>query len=297
MTGPLGQPDPATTPESAGVGLIAGNGRLPILVAEGIHRAGKEVRAIGLAGYYDPSLESRCDDFKAVGLARIGQWIRTLRAFGVREAVMVGGVSHTLKYERLQFLRYVPDWRAMRLWYQYLVKDRRTNTMLGTLADTLEEAGITLIDNRVYIPDHLAIPGVMTRRTPSPAIQRDIDFGWPLLERMVELGIGQALAVRGCDVIAVEAAEGTDAMIHRAGALTRRRPWVLFKTCGENQDMRADVATIGTQTIENLHKAGAKAIVLGADRVIMIDKDDVLELADKLGIAVVGVGRPETITA
>lgn len=290
-------PNLETPTPGAGIGLIAGSGRLPILVARGIHEAGREVRAIGLAGYYDPDLEARCDEFKAVGLARIGQWIRTLRAWGIQEAVMVGGVSHTLKYERLQFLRYVPDWRAIRLWYQYLVKDRRTNTMLGTLADTLEEAGITLIDNRVYIPDHLAIPGVMTRRTPSPALERDIDFGWPLLEKSVELGIGQSLAVRGCDVIAVEAAEGTDAMIHRAGALTRGRPWVLFKTCGENQDMRADVATVGAQTIENLRKAGAKALVLGADRVIMIDKDEVLALADKLGIAIIGVGRPATVTA
>jgi len=145
------------------------------------------------------------------------------------------------------------------------------------------------MDNRTFIPDHLAFGGVMTKAVPSATLQRDIDFGWELIRKAVEFDFGQALAVRGCDVIAVEAAEGSNAMIERAGQLAGKRPWVFLKTSSRQHDMRADVPTVGVETVERLHQTGAKAMVLGADRVIMLDREDVIRRADELGIAIIGM--------
>ncbi|MBL1217638.1 MAG: LpxI family protein [Planctomycetes bacterium] len=271
------------------IGLIAGNGTLPLLVADGILHAGNQLCCIGLADQYDRTLPARCSHFQQVGIARLGKWIRSLRKWNVTTAVMVGGVEHHRKYRRFQFLHYLPDLRAARLWYRTLSRDRRTGTMLTALADELQRNGITLIDNRTYIPDHLATPGLMTQTQPPAGVTADIDFGWPLFNDAVQLGIGQSMAVRCRDVIAFEASEGTDAMIARAGDLCSRRPWVFFKTCSIDHDMRADVPTIGVQTIQNIHEAGGKVIVLGSGRVIMLDKPDVLRAAEQLGIAILGM--------
>jgi len=271
------------------IGIIAGAGRLPILVAEGIRDAGGEAFAIGLQGSVLDETKEHCDRYRAVGVAHFGKWVRTFRRWGIREAVMVGSVAHTKKYARFQFLHYLPDYRAALLWYRKLRHDRRTATILTVLADELGAQGITLMDNRTFIPDHLALGGVMTKTTPTALLQRDIDFGWELITRAVELDFGQAMAVRGCDVIAVEAAEGSNAMIERAGQLAGNRPWVFLKTSSPDHDMRADVPTVGVETVERLHNAGAKAMVLGADRVIMLDREDVIRRANELGIAIVGM--------
>lgn len=264
---------------------------MPILVARGIHKAGGEVCAIGLSDQYLPELINHCDYFKKVGVTRLGQWIKCLHRWHITEAVMAGGVAHTKKYHRFQFLHNIPDWRAAKLWYLKLRHDRRTGAVLTALAEELSKNGVHLIDNRKYIPDHLATVGLMTSKEVSRDIQQDIDFGWPLFLRTVELGIGQAMAVRGRDVIAIEAAEGTNAMITRAGELCGKRPWVFFKTCNNKHDMRADVPTIGVETVENLHKAGGCAMILGSQRVIMVDRPDVIIKANKLGITILGIDQ------
>lgn len=271
------------------VGLLAGSGRLPILVAEGIRQAGGIVCALGFHGSVDAETRDYCDRYREVGIAQLGKWIRTFRKWGVREAVMVGAVAHSKKYRRFQFLHQLPDLHAAGLWYRKLRHDRRTATILTALADELALNGITLMDNRTYIPDQLAGVSLLTKVAPSNELQRDIDFGWRLITQAVELNFGQSMAIRGCDVIAVEAAEGSDAMIERAGKLAGGRPWVFLKTSSRDHDMRADVPTIGVATIERIHDAGGRALALGAERVIMMDKPQVIQRADKLGIAIVGL--------
>ncbi len=278
----------ALTANDGPVGVIAGNGRLPFLVADGIHARGGVVCAVGLKGSCSPDLAQCCDQFQIAGIARIGKWIRTLKKWGVQEVVMVGGVDHGRKYARFQFLHYVPDWRAASLWYRSLRHDRRTATMLTALADELSRNGVTLIDTRTYIPEHLASLGAMNAIKISESVAEDVDFAWDLLTKSVELNVGQSLAVRSRDVIAVEAAEGTNAMIERAGQLCKGRPWVFAKTSSQNHDMRADVPTIGVETIDRLEAAGAVAMVVGAERVIMVDKLDVIRRADELRIAIIG---------
>jgi UDP-2,3-diacylglucosamine hydrolase len=272
------------------IGLIAGQGRLPLLVARGMKASGAKVCCIGLRSQFDLQLPSLCHEFEVVGLARIGKWIKLLRHWGAREAVMVGGVSKQRMHDRWRLVRQIPDWRAVRLWYRHLRHDRRNAAVLAAVADELGRNGVTLIDSTTYIPDHLAGDGVMTRAQPAASQRGDIEFGWPLLMQTVELDIGQSIAVRDRDVIAVEAVEGTDAMIDRAGELCQSSGWTLLKTAKVDHDMRADVPTIGLGTIERAAKAGCGCIAIGSGRVILVDKPAVLRAADEMRIAIIGVG-------
>jgi len=282
----LPDPPPPPTP----IGLIAGGGRLPVLVARGMRAAGHPVRAIGLSGQYEADLPDECDEFRSVGLLRLGAWGRTLRRMGVRHAVMVGRVDKaSMMHDPLRFFRRIPDWRAAVIWYRRLRHDKRSHAVLGAIADELATFGVDLIDSTAHIPDHLASVGVMTTRQPNPDQQADIEFAWPLLMEALRLDIGQAMAVRERDVIAVEAVEGTDRMIERAGQLCRATGWTLLKAARVGHDRRADVPTVGETTIRNLHKAGARCLALAAGDVILVDKQETLALADKLGVAVVGV--------
>lgn len=271
------------------LGLIAGQGQLPLLVASGIRASGYKVCCVGLRDQFDSKLPGMCDEFHQAGIVQLGKWIKLLQRWDINQAIMVGRVAKTRMHDPLKLFRQVPDWRAVKLWYRHLRHDHRTGALLTALADELAANGINLIDSTTYIPQHMATPGIMTSNKPSDQQQADIQFAWPLLERIVELDIGQSIAVRERDVIAVEAVEGTSALIERAGKLCKAKGWTLLKTASASHDMRADVPTIGVETIEQLSNAGAGCIALGAGRVILIDKPKVLEAAEKAKIAVVGV--------
>lgn len=271
------------------LGLIAGQGRLPIIVAEGMKAAGVRVCCIGLRSQYDADLPARCDEFGEAGVARLGRWIRLCRKWGVDRAVMVGRVAKTRIHDPLRVIRELPDWRVAVLWYRHLRHDRRNAALLAAVANELGRSGITLIDTTMYIPDHLATAGTMGAVEPSDLQRADIAFGWPLLEQAVSIDIGQSIAVRERDVIAVEAVEGTDGMIERAGELCRSKGWTLLKTARPDHDLRADVPTIGVETIEKLAACGGRCVAVGAGRVILIEKPAVLAAADRLKVAVVGM--------
>ena len=245
---------------------------------------------VGLRDQFDPELPALCDRFATAGIIQLGKWIRLLHRGGAREAIMVGRVAKVRMHDPWRLLRQLPDWRAARVWYRRLRHDRRNAALLAAVADELADAGVTLIDSTTYIPQHMAETGTMTRRPPSDGEQADIAFGWPLLTQLVELHVGQSIAVRDRDVIAVEAIEGTDRMIERAGELCRARGWTLLKTASRSHDMRADVPTIGVQTIERAAAAGCRCIAVGAGRVILLDRPAVIAAADRLGVAVVGSG-------
>ncbi len=274
------------------MGMIAAGGHLPLATARGMKRAGREVACVALAGHYDPELPGLCDRFRAVGFIQLGTWIRTLKRWGCREIVMVGKVEKVRMYDPMRWFRYTPDWRAAKVWFVRLRRDRRPNQMLGAIADEFERDGLTMIDSTQYIPELLADEGVMTRAQPSSHQRADIDFALPIARRMGDLDIGQSVAAMDCDILAVEAIEGTDAMIARAGTLCRRGGWTLIKLAKPHQDMRFDVPTVGPQTIRSLHDHGASCLAVEAGRTIILDKPDTLALADQLGIAVIGVTAP-----
>jgi DUF1009 family protein len=268
--------------------LIAGEGVFPLLVARGARSAGRRVICAALSGIAWPQLRDECDAFRWVGVLRLGQWARVLRSAGCSEAIMVGRVTKSRMYGRWRYFEYIPDLTTLRLWFSDLRHDKRPSVVLNTIARQLAAEGITLIDSTRYTPDQLATPGVMTRRQPTDSQWQDIHFGWELCRTISQLDIGQSIAVLDKDVIAVEALEGTNAMIDRAGQLCKSGGWTLIKVANRQQDMRMDVPTIGVTTIEKLAQARAGCIVLEVGKTIVLEKQKVLELADRHKIAVVG---------
>ncbi len=271
------------------LGLIAGEGRLPFLVSEGAKRAGLKVICVGLADIANDSLAQSVDVFYKAALARPGGWIRKLRRHNVRRAIMVGRVAKQRIFTPWRILRYMPDWRSLRIWYWRLQdKDKQSDTLLCAIADELASGGIILENSIMYCKEHLARKGVMTKCHPSSSAKADIEFGWSIAKKLSELDIGQAIVVREREIIAVEAIEGTAEMIKRAGALCKKSGWSLLKVSKPTQDLRFDVPCVGPDTIKSLAENGGKCLALEADKVIIIDRPETIELANQLSIAVVG---------
>ena len=270
------------------LGLIAGEGVFPVLVARGARSAGRAVVCAAFAGHAWPDLMRECDDFRWVSIARVNQWIRHLKEAGCSEAIMVGRVAKTQIYDRWRYFRYIPDRRALKIIWQVVRRDKRPQVILQALIDELASAGITLIDSTQYCTEHLATAGVMTRRQPTESQWEDIRVGYEICRTISRLDIGQSIAVVDRDVVAVEAIEGTNAMIERAGRLCKCGGWTLIKVSNTTQDMRVDVPTVGLTTIEKLAAARAGCLVLEPGKTIILEKPKVLELADRHKIAVVG---------
>ena len=281
----------------APLGLIAGEGELPRLVARNARQAGRRIVCVALKGNADPDLAQLTDQLRWHGIARLGGWIRTLRAAGCQEVVMVGRVRKSEMFAGprwLQWLQYLPDLTSIKVWY-FSIRDKRNDTLLAGVADEMQRKGLTLIDSTQYIPEALAEEGLLTTSgaqpiTNAPNFVRDAaQFGWPLIKKIAALDIGQALAVKEREVIAVEAIEGTDALIKRTAPLCPAGGWTLIKVAKPNQDMRFDVPTIGPNTVENLAQAGGRGLVIESGKTIVLQREETLQLAAKLGVAVVGL--------
>jgi DUF1009 family protein len=285
---------PEATP--APLGLIAGEGEFPKLVARGAHQAGRSVAIVALRGCADPALRELADTFCWRGIVQLGRWIRALKRAGCREVIMAGRVQKATMFAGprwLQWLQYLPDLTSIRVWY-FHTRDKRNETLLRAVADELERRGLTLVDSTQYCPEALVKEGVLTPAgtrplsEAPPAVQADADFAWPLARQIAALDIGQSLAVKEKEIIAVEAIEGTDKLIERAGQLCPQGGWTLVKVAKANQDMRFDVPTIGPHTIENLHAARARALVVEAGKTLLLERERTLELAARHRIALIG---------
>lgn len=271
------------------LGLIAGDGRLPFLVAAGAKQAGLRVVCVGIAGNGGRSLADEVDVFYRVAVARPGAWIRKLRKHSVRQTILVGQVAKSQLFTSWRILRYLPDWRAFRIYYWRLHgKNKLTDSLLCAIADELATGGIVLENSTMYCKEHMATEGVMTKAQLRPSVDGDIEFGWPIVKKLGELDIGQAIAVKEKEVLAVEAIEGTAEMIKRAGQFCKSGGWTLIKSSKPGQDMRFDVPCVGTDTIRSLSENGGKCLVVEAGKTIIIDKPDTIKLADKLGITILG---------
>jgi hypothetical protein len=271
------------------LGLIAGGGRLPFLVAAGAKRAGLKVICVGLAETTDQGLADEVDIFYKGAIARPGGWIRRLRKHRVTSTIMVGRVSKERLFTPWRIVQYLPDWRAFRIYYWRLRgKNTQPDTFLCAVADELQSGGIVLENSIMYCKEHLATAGVMTDKQVSQSVEGDIEFGWQIVKKLGELDIGQAVAVKEKEVIAVEAIEGTAAMVERTGKLCRSGGWTLIKVSKPQQDMRFDVPCVGPDTIRSLAENGGKYLVVEAEKTIVIDKPETIELANKLGITILG---------
>jgi UDP-2,3-diacylglucosamine hydrolase len=276
------------------VGLLAGSGRFPILFAEAARRQGLRVACVGIRYEATEALGDLCESFQLAGVTKLGAMIRAFRRQGVKRVVMAGKVTKSVMYTPWRFVQLWPDSRFLRMWYVRLSKDKRDDSiLLGVIAE-FERDGITFASALDYCPELLVSAGVLTRRRPTAAERRDIDFGWQLAKEMGRLDVGQSVAVKELAALAVEAIEGTDRCIERAGQLCRAGGWTLVKVAKPQQDMRFDVPTVGTSTIENLRSAGARVLAIEAGKTIVVDQAEVVDLADRYGLTIVAL-RPEEI--
>lgn len=273
------------------IGLLAGWGRFPVVVAQALKTQGHEVHCIGLRGHVDESIRTVCDSFVLSSVARLGAHIRYFHRHGVEHATMAGKVfKHKLLFGRFGWLSLVPDLRTIRAFFPlyYLgKKDRKDDTMLTVIVEEFAKSGITMAPATDFAPELLASAGTLTRRAPTASEQQDIDFGWPLAKEMGRLDVGQSVAVKGRAIVAVEAIEGTDACIRRAGELCPQGGFTVVKVAKPQQDMRFDVPTIGLGTIQSLIDAGAKCLAIEAGKTIIVDQPEVIRLADRHHLAII----------
>jgi DUF1009 family protein len=269
----------------APVGLIAGNGRFPFLAAAGARRAGRRVVAVAIREEADPALETAVDELHWVGLGQLGRCIDVLKAGGAREAVMAGQVKH-----RQIFSGLLPDLKLMGVLARLAVKS--TDSLIGGVADALAREGITLLPSTAFLADQMAGAGAMTRRRPSGDEGRDIEYGERVARALAGMDLGQTVAVKDRAAVALEAMEGTDEVIRRAGGIAGAGV-VVVKVAKPRQDMRFDVPVVGRGTLAAMAEAGARVLAVDAVRTLLIDKADFLSEADGRSIAVWGMEAPE----
>jgi UDP-2,3-diacylglucosamine hydrolase len=269
------------------LGLIAGNGRFPFLVLDAARGAGHAVTIVGLKDETFPELADvaarpPAADFHWISLGQLGRLISVLKEAGVTQAVMAGQVKHTKLFADI-----VPDLTLAGVLMR--LKARNTDALIAGVADVLRDRGIELLDSTAFLTPLLASEGVLTRRAPTDEEQRDLAFGYGIADAIARLDVGQTIAVKSAAVVAIEAMEGTDAVIARAGQLAGAGVRIV-KVAKPNQDMRFDVPVVGVSTIEAMKSAGATALSVDAGKTLMIDGEAIVRAADEAGICI--VGRP-----
>jgi DUF1009 family protein len=276
---------------SSPIGLLAGSGRFPILFAESARRQGLRVACVGIKYEAPAELRDLCATYETVGIAKLGRMIRVFGRQNVRHIVMAGKVTKNVMYSPWRIVQLWPDYRMFRMWYFRNRRDNRDDSiLLGVIAE-FEFDGMTFASALDYCPELLVNEGLLTRRPPTAREQADIAFGWKLAKEMGRLDVGQSVAVKEKAALAIEAIEGTDRCIERAGGLCKAGGWTLVKVAKPQQDMRFDVPTIGLATIESLHKAGARVLAIEAQKTIVIDQPDVIALANRYGLTIVALAE------
>ncbi len=269
------------------VGLLAGWGRLPILFAQKAKQLGLPVVCVGLCDEAAPELEALVDRFYWSGIGKLSRMIGCFKREGVERIVMAGKFHKVKLQASFRVLRYLPDWRMIKAWWLSGRRDNKDDTLLLQLIDEFRKDGMSFASALDFCPELLMKAGVWTKRKPSANEEADIAFGWELAKEMGRLDVGQSVAVRERAVLAIEAIEGTDEAILRAGQLCPRGGIVVVKVAKPTQDMRFDVPTIGCQTVESMHKAGARVLAIEANKTIVIDEPETIALADRYGITIV----------
>jgi DUF1009 family protein len=273
------------------IGLIAGWGDFPARVAQSLNQQGFQVYCLGIKDHADPSLANICHDYRVFGLGRMGSQVRYLRRNGISEATMAGKIFKTLIFQKFHLLKHFPDWLTCKHFYPVYVtqsKDRRDDTLLGTVTQLYASCGVSFTPATDYATELLVKPGNLTRRKPTSSQQKDIEFGWNIAKEMGRLDIGQTVVVKDQAVMAVEAIEGTDECIRRAGKLCNDR-FTVVKVAKPNQDMRFDVPTIGVGTIRTIHESGGRVLAIEALKTIILDEPQTIAEAEKRGIVIVAL--------
>jgi len=274
------------------VGLIAGWGRYPLVVAEALRAAGHEVYCLAVKGHADPRLAEVCHDFCWSGLAKFGGAMRYFKRHGVSEATMAGKIRKVVLFRPGGWLSHLPDWRTIRMFAPHFLtrrKDLKDDTLLGAIVEEFAAEGIHFGPATDYAPNLLVGQGQLTRLGPSPRQQEDIEFGWRMAKEMGRLDVGQSVAVKDRAVMAVEAIEGTDECIRRAGTLCKSGGFTVVKVAKPQQDMRFDVPTIGRRTLKTMIHSGGRVLAVEARRTIILDEPELIDFANQNRLIVVSL--------
>jgi DUF1009 family protein len=267
-----------------------------LLVAEALRRQNYHVSCLGVVDMCDPQLQETCQDFEWVGWGRLGGAIKFFKRCGVTEATMAGKFHKVVLYQPGVWWRHLPDWKFITTFYHFLFTTRRDNkddTLLGTLADAFAKEGIVFRPATDFAPGLLVQPGQIAGRPPSSAQQKDIEFAWDIAKQMGGLDIGQSICVKERSVLAVEAVEGTDACILRAGELCKKGEFTIVKVAKPQQDMRFDVPTVGVRTLRTMVAAGARVLAIEGGRTILLDDEEFRQFAAYYKLSIVALpGRP-----
>lgn len=262
------------------LGLIAGNGRFPFLLADEARRQGRSVIAAAIEGETDPALADHVDHLHWLKLGQIKRTIQIFKEARAVDAVMAGQVKHASVFD----LRHLD---AMAVKILATLPDKKTDTILGAVAAAFAKEGIRLMSSVAYLGEALAPEGVITRARPSGEQKRDIAFGFKTAKAVAGLDLGQTVCVKDQAVLAVEAIEGTDACIRRAGE--HQAGCVAVKVAKPRQDLRFDVPVVGRRTLESLTAAKAAVLAVEAGKTLFFDREEFLKGADAVGLIVVGV--------
>jgi DUF1009 family protein len=278
------------------IGLLAAWGRYPVLVAEALRRQDYHVSCIGVADLADPCLAEICHDFQWVGWGRLGGAIRFFRRCDIDQATMAGKFHKALIYQPRLWWRHRPDWKFIQTFYHYFVthrRDKKDDTLLTALAEAFGASGITFRPATDFAPELLVQPGQIAGRTPTQAQLADIEFGWEIAKHMGALDIGQSVCVKERGILAVEAIEGTDACILRAGEYCKKGEFTVVKVAKPQQDMRFDVPTVGVRTLRTMLAAGARVLAIEGGRTILLDDEEFRKFAAAHKLSVVALSdRP-----
>ena len=272
------------------IGLIAGNGRFPLLVLDAARAAGYEVVVIAIKEETSPEIETRgAASIHWLSLGELSNLIEAFQREGVHRAIMAGQVKHKQIFSAIR-----PDWRLAKLLLS--LTTRNTDSLLGAVAKVLADEGITL-ENSTWLLEPLLIkPGVLTRRAPTEQERKNMDYGRSVARQLAQHDIGQTVVIAESACVTVEAMEGTDATIERAGqvmgslhgdASTLSRALTVVKIAKPNQDMRFDVPVVGLKTIEVMHAAGATCLAVDAGKCLLLDGDKIVDAANAAAIAIV----------
>jgi len=274
------------------IGLVAAWGEFPVTVARALKSLGYEVYCIAVKDHADPILEEICDGYQMFGIGSMGKQVRYFRRNGVTSATMAGKFFKTILFNRKRdLLKHLPDLTCLKHFYPVMItksKDRRDDTLLGVVVDLYAAGGVTFAPATDFAPELLVKEGTLTKTPPTQNQMKDIEFGWTMAKEMGRLDIGQTVVVRDQAVMAIEAIEGTDECIRRAGQLCNGG-FTVVKVAKPNQDMRFDVPTIGVGTIDTIKQAGGKVLAIEADKTIVLDQAATIEAAKKLGIAIFAI--------
>jgi DUF1009 family protein len=271
------------------IGLIAGNGRFPFLVLQGARSLGHLVTVVAIReeafADLEPAAREAGADFHQVSLGQLGKCIKILQSAGISQAVMAGQVKHVKIFSGI-----MPDPTLLSVLMR--LKARNTDALISAVAEVMRKHGIELLDSTAFLKPLLAREGTLTARGPSAEEVEDFAFGYRMADAIAALDIGQTVAVKHKAVVAVEAMEGTDEVIGRAGHLAG--PGVrIVKVAKPKQDMRFDVPVVGVATIEAMRIAGAAALSIDAERTLVLDGEHVFRSANEAGIAIVGRSRSD----